>query len=415
MKREARGNEARRQQGDPSREVIFQAHSLVELAGDQIGDDGLVDIVVMPDGYVHSDGGDFVVDAEAWRLMAAAFEDREADPVIDYHHQSLGGEYAAPDGKAPAAGWIRKLRYEPGRGVVAAVWWTEKARQMIRAGEYRYLSPVNFVRKSDKRSIELHSAGLTNEPAIRENVPKLAAERTLEKEKKVMADEPAPTGDIGMLIGQILAKLDITDLENVNDVPAALKAILEAVAKKGGGETEGEGESEEVASSIRAALKLSDKADVETVVAAIDGLRQGSGTVTALQKQVNELQTGLAERDANDLLKPFIAKGVLHPEGNEEDKDFYKRMSSEAKKDPENCKVILARFVKVLPPEGKTAAPEGAGPKGNDRAGIIADEVRIFNSTPTHLTDLATSVNQRLLDAKQAPLVDDERQKLVVG
>lgn len=44
--------------------------------------------------------------------------------------------------------------------------WTERAAEYIRGREYRYLSPVIVVRRTDKRMVALHSVALTNDPAI---------------------------------------------------------------------------------------------------------------------------------------------------------------------------------------------------------------------------------------------------------
>ncbi|MBP7936741.1 MAG: hypothetical protein KA354_19025, partial [Phycisphaerae bacterium] len=44
--------------------------------------------------------------------------------------------------------------------------WTVGGREKLAAKEYRYLSPVVMVRKADRRVVALHSAALTNKPAI---------------------------------------------------------------------------------------------------------------------------------------------------------------------------------------------------------------------------------------------------------
>ncbi len=69
------------------------------------------------------------------------------------------------DVQAPAAGWIKDLILKQD-GVYASVEWTEKAAQYLAAKEYRYLSPVVSVRESDRKALLLHSAALTNTPAI---------------------------------------------------------------------------------------------------------------------------------------------------------------------------------------------------------------------------------------------------------
>jgi phage I-like protein len=129
-------------------------------------------VLIAPWGEVESTNGRFVVDEEAARAVVEAFAAHGTDVPIDYEHQSLGGVYASPTGQAPAAGWIRALAVVSsaegvaGPGLWADVDWTEGARGKLAAREYRYLSPVVMVRKSDRRVVSLHSAALTNKPAI---------------------------------------------------------------------------------------------------------------------------------------------------------------------------------------------------------------------------------------------------------
>jgi len=180
------------------------------------------DVLVSPWGVVESANGTFLVDEEGGRLVIAAFEAQGTDLPIDYEHQTLGGGYASPTGQAPAAGWIKRLYVVPpvepecqgdgamersfagsqdrlrdeeeadtlapsvsperrrgstlapslasaakgGPGLYAVVEWTQPARAQLAARQYRYLSPVAIVRKSDRRLVALHSAALTNKPAI---------------------------------------------------------------------------------------------------------------------------------------------------------------------------------------------------------------------------------------------------------
>lgn len=130
-------------------------------------------VLIAPWGEVRSANGAFVLDGQAAEAVVEAFGAHGTDLPIDYEHQSLGGAYASPSGQAPAAGWIRHLRAvspeEAGdgeAGLFADVEWTAAARQKLIGREYRYLSPVVIVRKSDRRVAALHSAALTNKPAI---------------------------------------------------------------------------------------------------------------------------------------------------------------------------------------------------------------------------------------------------------
>jgi hypothetical protein len=123
-------------------------------------------VLLVPWGEVHSTNGDFICDTESAAKAIQAFEGQGVDLPIDYEHQSMGGAYAAPDGTARAAGWIKKIEGVFAEGIVGFVEWTDRAKELIAGREYRYLSPVVLVRKSDRKVVALHSVALTNKPAI---------------------------------------------------------------------------------------------------------------------------------------------------------------------------------------------------------------------------------------------------------
>lgn len=123
-------------------------------------------ILLAPWGHVESTNGSFVIDEESSACVLSAFEAHGTDLPIDYEHQTLGGNYASPTGQAPAAGWIKRIAGEPGIGIMADIAWTDRAKEMLAAREYRYLSPVALIRKSDRKLVAIHSAALTNKPAI---------------------------------------------------------------------------------------------------------------------------------------------------------------------------------------------------------------------------------------------------------
>ena len=123
-------------------------------------------VLLTPWGSVESTNGGFVVDEESARLALEAFDEHGTDLPIDYEHQTLGGAFASPSGQAPAAGWIKRLHAESGVGILAEIEWTPQAAEMLASRQYRYLSPVAVVRKGDRKLIAIHSAALTNKPAI---------------------------------------------------------------------------------------------------------------------------------------------------------------------------------------------------------------------------------------------------------
>ncbi len=153
-------------------------------------------VLIAPFGEVRSSNGDFVMDEAAARMVVEHFNQQGTDIPVDYEHQSLGGVYASPSGQAPAAGWIRALHFvgpndegERVPGLYAEVEWTEAGQEKLAKREYRYLSPVVMVRKSDRRVVSLHSVALTNKPAIRGMQPIVNREEFVEGERDMAMSE----------------------------------------------------------------------------------------------------------------------------------------------------------------------------------------------------------------------------------
>jgi phage I-like protein len=175
-------------------------------------------VLVAPWGKVESSNGEFVVDEEAGVLIVEAFVSHATDIPVDYEHQTLGGTYASPSGRAPAAGWIKKLEALPEEGVVATVEWTEEARRQLTAREYRYLSPVAMVRKSDRRMVALHSVALTNKPAIVGMRP-------------VVNREPRPA-DQGDAVEALRCRLELDEQAGLGEVLASACRRLDQLAEQ---------------------------------------------------------------------------------------------------------------------------------------------------------------------------------------
>jgi len=142
-------------------------------------------ILLTPWGRVDSTNGSFVVDEESVSLVAEALAGHGTDLPIDYEHQTLGGTFASPTGQAPAAGWIKRIVGQSGVGLLADIEWTEQAAEMLQAKQYRYLSPVALIRKSDRKLIAIHSAALTNKPAIVGMAPIVNSESSIDPEDEV--------------------------------------------------------------------------------------------------------------------------------------------------------------------------------------------------------------------------------------
>lgn len=147
-------------------QVVRCSYSVAALSAQP---DGRVLLQVTPaQDFTPADGR--AMDVPAWRInsaiasrVIAAFN--AAQPlVIDYEHQTLNKEKNGQP--APAAGWIHALRWIEGKGLHALTELTERAKQQIKAGEYRYFSPVIQYSPKSGEITKVLMGALTNYPAI---------------------------------------------------------------------------------------------------------------------------------------------------------------------------------------------------------------------------------------------------------
>ncbi len=93
-----------------------------------------------------------------------AFQGAGVDLPIDFEHAIDRPEVKAAGGPIPAAGWIKAIANRKD-GLWAQVEWTATARAMIRAKEYRFISPA-FLHDREGRITRLKGAGLVHIPAL---------------------------------------------------------------------------------------------------------------------------------------------------------------------------------------------------------------------------------------------------------
>lgn len=162
-------------------------------------------------------------DGRDWTLfrperVIARFKAAKIDLPIDYEHQSNAAARAKITGPIPAAGWITDLELRPD-GIWGQVKWTDTAAKLIRAREYRFISPTFDFNTATKEVEQLKGAGLVRTPALH-----LTA---LAREEPTMTDETetalcAIAGELGLSANvdtsQIIQK--IRDLSDAKPDPA---------------------------------------------------------------------------------------------------------------------------------------------------------------------------------------------------
>jgi len=270
-----------------------------------------------------ADGTKFLIDQKSFDLIKADVSSRGNEIHFDYEHASLEKQ------ASPAAGWIKELAWEDGNGISARVEWTDKAKNYIANREYRYFSPVFYIKKSDSRVCGLDSVALTNRPLTTNLTPILArleaglGKETNKEEKRMDRKE-------------LIAALGLED----ND--AADGAILAAAAKMGVKIPEAKTETKEVIpEKITAALDLEKDDDTSTIVASIHALKQKNDTGVS-RDEFKKLQAKLAAKEATDAVDAAMKVGKIAPA----QKDW---ATEYAKEDLKGFNTFIAKAPVVVP------------------------------------------------------------------
>lgn len=170
----------------------------------EVAAEGLVRIPLAKLGRWFKGALKFAITQSDLAAVMANFAKRKADVVIDYDH---GTEYAAGSGQpVPAAGWLKEI--DPQTDNQGVLWglaeFTEKARAMLAAREYKYISPVINWGARDKKTGEqqgatITSVALTNVPVL-EEMPAIAL-----SEAGWVVEEPSTERRVVMVKQLILA------------------------------------------------------------------------------------------------------------------------------------------------------------------------------------------------------------------
>lgn len=241
------------------------------------------------DGRAEGVGGWYVDDSNGYAL-AESINQLGIELMIDYEHQTL---YLEKNGQGnPAAGWIKQVEYRPNEGLFATVSWTEKAASQIKAGEYRYISPL-FIPDSNGRVVQVLNAALTNRPALHNLAEAFALSHIFNQQKQ----------------GQPMLKL----LQQLFDAPNASEAeIMEKLtalsAAKGDAKVALSAVYDELKTQTAQAVALSAQ------VANPDPTKfVALSHMQAVQTELNALKAQHAKEKADSLITQALSDGRLLP------------------------------------------------------------------------------------------------------
>jgi phage I-like protein len=357
--------------------------------------------LIVPEGEVDSANGTFHCDAADIAAVIKEFDRQGINVVVDYNHTYAGKDIPA-DPSTPAAGWITKLRHEAGKGLMGLIEWTEKARELIRKKEFRYLSPSVWLNKQTGHVMCLDSAGLTHKPAIRGGLPVAASQN---KDKEVHMGTTDGGVDLAPAIKEIGELLQIEECANA--APAEGLKLICGRVKAAGEKSKADAA---VAGEARKALGVKDDADATVVTLAINALKQGTDAAKEWKDKFAALELRFNAREEADFFAPYVEKGVLNPTARKEEYGDFVKVYHQ---DPAACKRMLDGRAALLPPQGRTTPPSGGKP-ADDRQAIIAKASREYDEggTKGRLTDKSGFVNFALREANLAVLTAEEGAKL---
>lgn len=133
----------------------------------------------------HPSGKTFKLDATIFGQIVTNFRaNLDGRLPIDFEHacEQDPTSGSVPMTGSPAQGWIVDMTIRPDGNLWAKVEWGTLARQYIRGGQYRYISPAIHFQMKDRQSGKqigayISSAGLTNQPFL-DGMQPLAARLT---------------------------------------------------------------------------------------------------------------------------------------------------------------------------------------------------------------------------------------------
>lgn len=226
------------------------------------------------------------------------------DLVLDYEHQTLTGEIA------PAAGWF-DLEVRDGVLYAVNVRWTAKAKEMVEAGEYRYVSPVFKHRAVDKLTgqeirMMVANAALTNEPFLDE-LPPLVSAKDVDVQLFILSQN---TKEVGMnpIMQFLLTFFGLPEDTSESTILDKLKEALDGIPAKDLFTLKTFRENYSV---VAKALGETESALPEKLTALIAARHDMSNYV--LKSDYTALKQRLDEREVDELIAENMRLGKISP------------------------------------------------------------------------------------------------------
>lgn len=319
------------------------------------------------------------LDADLAEQLIARLQQQADDFVIDYEHQTLNADNNGQP--APAAGWFTPdgLQWQDDGLYATDVEWTPAARAALKAGEYRYLSPVMEYLPGSGEVVGLMMAALTNYAAIDglNGLSQRAAARfDFAQHTNTPATQPEDTpvkhADLVNLLG---LKPEADDAA----VTAALKAASTAQTELAALRTELELADDDEPKAAIAALKANAfKADPSHYVP--------TKVVEDLKVEIAALKAGQTQTEVDALVKQGLDDGKLLPAQKEWAEDV-------GNDNVAALKTYLKKTPAIAALKGNQS--NGKPPAGDDEGGALSDsQIAICKATGVSVADYRKQLNE---------------------
>lgn len=217
------------------------------------------------------------------RALAARLNARHASVQfnLDYEHQTmLADQNGQP---APASGWATKFEWRDGLGLFAlGTAWTARAKQMIEAGEYKYISPVIAFDAASGEVKDVLNAALVNIPSLDLNP---VAQENMARLNASFSFTTNPESSMNLVLQACLKALGLPETE-ATTAEQAVSAIANLKAAQPA-----------LPVALCKSLALPDAATAAQAEAALAALKADAAKVTALTTEVAALKTAQGNPD----------------------------------------------------------------------------------------------------------------------
>lgn len=316
-------------------------------------------VQLTPDGLFRARDGrpshlaGWQISPEIAARVLARLRARQTPVVVDYEHQTLNADSNGQP--APAAGWIdpATVEYRPGQGLYAPVTWTARAKAMIEAGEYKFVSPVLPYDAATGEVLDLLHVALTNFPAVDGMAPvaALAARYDL--------DPPKETAPVKR--EQLIALLGLAADATEEQITVALTALQTAADQVDALQTE--------VATLKARPATTATPDPAQYVPI--------GVVAELQTQLAALKTRSDDQERDALIQQGLDAGKLVGE---------EHVAWARTLDVAVLKGFLDKAPAVAALRGQQTG--GKGPAGDGEAALYGDSARIAGMFGNSADDL---------------------------